>query len=89
MPRPPRSIRITAYERKRYNRLLRATAHVAPYFHVSRWNESQAMIDALRVVREYRHGNDLLAVCREAVERLAAHQARPYQPRGRRLRGDR
>jgi len=63
---------MTWYEHRRYNRLLEATRHVAPYIKFP-WlrGEDQAYLDALRVVREYARGNALLAVAGDAVRRLA------------------
>jgi hypothetical protein len=68
-----RTIVVSAAERERYDRLLTATDHVAPFITFSsvRFDDNR-YLDTVRVVREYAKGNALLAVASEAVRRLAA-----------------
>ena len=68
----PRHVPLTWWEHRRYDRLLEATDHVAPYitFTGGRFDDIR-FLDALEVVRQYGRGNQLLAVAGGALRRLA------------------
>jgi len=72
MPRIPS--RLTAAERARCDRLLRATDHVAPFFRLEMERYPQVYADMMRIIREYRLGRPLLAVCRSTLVRMAEHR---------------
>ena len=55
----------------RYSCLLAATAHIAPYVNFPSDRACLMYWDTIKVVKEYRNGNALLAVARDQIHRLA------------------